>query len=73
MFIWLSRKMHEPLIVWSALGKGVVAALLGGVTAYVLADRVLGSAVVTALLGMAVGGLISLPIIWSEIKLLLKL
>jgi hypothetical protein len=29
-----------------------------------------GSAVLTALLGMVVGGLVALPFIWSEIKLL---
>lgn len=69
----LSRRMHEPLGVWSAVGKGVVAAVLGGVTAYSLAVIVPGSAVLTALLGMVVGGLVCLPIIWSEIKLLLKL
>jgi len=73
LFIWLSKRMHEPIIVWSAIGKGVVAALIGGVTAYGLAWLVPGSAVITALLGMVVGGLICLPIIWSEIKLLLNL
>jgi peptidoglycan biosynthesis protein MviN/MurJ (putative lipid II flippase) len=73
LFIWLSKRMHEPIIVWSAVVKGVVAALIGGVTAYVLAVNVPGSAVITAMLGMAVGGLLALPIIWSEIKLLLKL
>ena len=73
LFGWLSRRMHEPLIVWSAVGKGVVAALLGGVTAYGLALYVPGSAVLTALLGMVVGGLVALPFIWSEVKLLLKL
>ena len=73
LFGWLSKRMHEPIIVWSAVGKGVVAALIGGVTTYTLAVIVPGSAVVTALLGMIVGGLITLPIIWSEIKLLLKL
>jgi hypothetical protein len=70
---WLSNRTHEPIIVWSAVGKGVIAALIGGVTAYGLAVIVPGSAVVTALLGMVVGGLICLPIIWPEIKLLLKL
>ena len=70
---WLSKRMHEPIVVWSAVGKGVVAALIGGVTAYSLAVIVPGSAVLTALLGMIVGGLICIPIIWSEIKLLLKL
>ena len=73
LFIWLSNRMHEPIRVWGATGKGLAAAILGGVTAYVLAVIVPGSAVLTALLGMAVGGLISLPFIWSEIKLLLKL
>jgi putative peptidoglycan lipid II flippase len=73
LFIWLSRKIHQPIIVWSAVGKGVVAGLIGGGTAYGLALIVPGSAVVTALLGMTAGGLISLPIIWSEIKLFLKL
>jgi putative peptidoglycan lipid II flippase len=73
LFTWLSNRMHEPLIVWSAVGKGMVAALIGGLTAYGLAVIVPGSAVLTALLGMVVGGLVCIPIIWSEIKLLLKL
>ena len=73
LFGWLSKKMHEPILVWGAAGKGFVAALLGGVTAYGVAVTVPGSAVLTALLGMVVGGLIALPLIWSEIKLLLKL
>jgi putative peptidoglycan lipid II flippase len=73
LFTLLSRRMHEPLGVWGAVGKGLVAALIGGATAYGLAVIVPGSAVWTALLGMTVGGLICLPIIWSELKLLLKL
>ncbi len=73
LFSWLSKRTHEPLSVWSAVLKGLVAALLGGVVAYGLAVIVPGSAVLTALLGMVVGGLIALPFIWSEIKLLLNL
>jgi putative peptidoglycan lipid II flippase len=73
LFSWLSKRTHEPLRVWSAVLKGLAAALLGGVTAYGLAVFIPGSAVLTALLGMIVGGLIALPLIWSEIKLLLKL
>jgi peptidoglycan biosynthesis protein MviN/MurJ (putative lipid II flippase) len=73
LFGWLSKRMHEPLIVWSALGKGLVAAVLGGVVTYIVALYVPGSAVLTALLGMVIGGLVALPFIWSEIKLLLKL
>jgi hypothetical protein len=51
----------------------LVAALLGGVTTYVVAVIVPGSAVLTALLGMLIGGVIALPVIWSEIKLLRNL
>src|SRR5512132_230767 len=73
LFSWLSKRLHEPLHVWSAVGKGVVAALIGGAVAYGLAVIVPGSAVLTALLGMIVGGLVALLFIWSEVKLLLKL
>jgi putative peptidoglycan lipid II flippase len=73
LFRWLSKRTHAPLRVWSAVLKGLLAALLGGITAYLLAVYIPGSAVLTALLGMIAGGLISLPFIWSEIKLLLKL
>ena len=73
LFSWLSKRTHEPLRIWSAVLKGLAAAFLGGITAYAVALLVPGSAVLTALLGMAVGGLVALPIIWSEIKLLQKL
>ena len=73
LFSWLSQRTHEPLRAWSAVLKGLAAALVGGVTAYVLAVFAPGSAVLTALLGMIVGGLVALPIIWSEVKLLVKL
>ncbi len=73
LFTWLKRRTHEPLQVWSAVLKGLAAAILGGVTAYLLAVYVPGSAVLTALLGMVLGGLVALPFIWSEVKLLLRL
>jgi putative peptidoglycan lipid II flippase len=73
LFGWLSKRMHEPLQVWSAVAKGVVAALLGGATAYGVAVIVPGSAVLTALLGMIAGGLVALPFIWSEVELLIEL
>jgi putative peptidoglycan lipid II flippase len=70
---WMSQRLREPFHTRSAVTKGLIAALIGGVTAYALAVKVPGSAALTALLGMVIGGLICLPIIWSEIKLLLKL
>jgi hypothetical protein len=53
--------------------KGILAAAVGGLTAYLLAVYLPGSAVLTALIGMVIGGLVALPIIWSEVKLLFKL
>ncbi|MEW6285051.1 MAG: murein biosynthesis integral membrane protein MurJ [Chloroflexota bacterium] len=73
LFSWLSRRLHAPLQVWRAIGKGVGASLIGGAAAYGLAVTAPGSALWTSALGMTVGGLICLPIIWSEIKLLLRL
>jgi putative peptidoglycan lipid II flippase len=73
LFGWLSRRMHEPIIVWSAVSRGVVAGLIGGMATYSVARFVPGSAVMTALLGMVIGGVVCVPIIWSEIKLFLKL
>src|SRR5215213_673392 len=73
LFSWLSKRTQEPLRVWSAVFKGLGAALLGGITAYGLAVIVPGSAVLTALFGMVIGGLVALPFIGTEIKLLFKL
>ena len=73
MFGWLSRKMNEPLRVWSAVVKGILAAVIGGLATYVMAVYLPGSAILTALIGMVVGGLIALPIIWPEVKLLFRL
>ena len=73
MFGWLSRKMNEPLRVWSAVVRGLLAAVIGGLVTYLLAVYLPGSAILTALIGMFVGGLITIPIIWPEVKLLFRL
>jgi peptidoglycan biosynthesis protein MviN/MurJ (putative lipid II flippase) len=73
LFGWLSRRMHEPIRVDGAVWKGIAAAVIGGVTAYGLALYVPGSAVLTALLGMTVGEILALAIVWSEAKLLFRL
>ena len=73
LFGWLSKRTHEPLQVGNAVLKGLAAAVTGGITAYALALYVPGSAVLTALLGMIVGGLVALPFIWSEARLLFRL
>jgi putative peptidoglycan lipid II flippase len=73
LFGWLGKRLPERLHLWGGVPKALVSALIGGVLAYVLAVFLPGSAVLTALLGMAIGGLVALPFIWPEVKLLLKL
>ncbi|HRJ55260.1 MAG TPA: murein biosynthesis integral membrane protein MurJ [Anaerolineales bacterium] len=73
LLVWLSRRTHEPLKTNDAVFKGLLSAAVGGVTTYLIALYLPGGAIVTALIGMAVGGGISLAIIWSEMKLLLRL
>lgn len=73
LLVWLSRRTHEPLKTNDAVFKGLLSAAVGGVTTYLIALYLPGGAIVTALIGMVVGGGISLTIIWSEMKLLLRL
>ena len=73
MFLWLSRKMHEPLKINGALLKGLAAALFGGGAAYVLALLLPGGAVITALIGMLCGTALALVIVRQELRLLLNL
>lgn len=73
LFVWLSRRLHEPLRIDGVLLRGLIAALVGGTLAYSLAVIVPGSAVLTALLGMVVGGIVALAIVWKEARLILNL
>ena len=73
LFGWLSKRTHEPIRVGGSVLKGLLAALIGGGTAYGLAVIVPGSAVITALLGMTVGGIVALALVWSEAKQIINL
>ncbi len=73
MFAWLSGRLHERIRIDGALLKGMLAAIVGGVLAYVLAVYLPGSAVLTALIGMLIGACAALLIIRQEISLLLHL
>jgi putative peptidoglycan lipid II flippase len=73
MIVILNRRMKEPVRIDGVLLKGLAAALLGGGAAYALAVLLPGSAVLTAILGMAVGTIIALVIVQKELRLLLNL
>jgi putative peptidoglycan lipid II flippase len=70
---WLSKRTHEPIRVDGAVWKGLFAALVGGVITYLIALYLPGGAAITALIGMIIGGLIALALVWSEARLLFKL
>ncbi|MCC6261848.1 MAG: hypothetical protein IT311_13400 [Anaerolineales bacterium] len=73
LFGWLSKRTHEPIRVGSSVWRGLFSAVVGGVVTYLIALYLPGGAVITALIGMTVGGLISLALVWSDAKLLFKL
>ncbi|HVN15049.1 MAG TPA: murein biosynthesis integral membrane protein MurJ [Anaerolineales bacterium] len=73
MLVLLNRRISEPVSINGALVRGLIAALIGGGITYGLAVILPGSAVLTALLGMVIGGLVALAIVWVEARLLFKL
>ena len=73
MFWWLNRRLPVRMGFKSAFVKGLLAAIISGIVTYLLANYLPGGAVLTALVGMTVGGLVALPFIWKEIRLLTNL
>ncbi len=70
---WLARRLPKRLYLWPAAWKGLLAALFGGGLTYALALYLPGGAIVTALFGLAGGGLLALVMVWREARLLLRL
>jgi putative peptidoglycan lipid II flippase len=73
LFNRLGKRMGEAIIVRSAVSRGLIAALIGGVTTFGVMMIAPVSPVIAALSGLTLGGVVCIPIIWSEIKLLLNL
>ncbi len=73
MLYIMRARLTESVTTLPSLGRGLIAALLGGVSAYLVALYLPGGAIVTAIIGMAVGALVALPFIWKEVRLLFNL
>lgn len=73
LFRWLSKRTHEPLQVGASVWRGMIAAVVSAPITYMVALYLPGGAVITALAGMIVGGLVALAIVWPDAKMLLKL
>jgi putative peptidoglycan lipid II flippase len=71
---WLNRQLDgDPIIGGSSFVRGMLAALVGGASAYLLALYLPGGAIITALVGIIIGGLIAIPVIWKDFRLLFNL
>jgi len=73
MLLWLNRRLDPKVTAWSASFRGLGAAIFSGLAAYALALYLPGPGFVTALVGMVVGGALALPVIWPDLRLLLRL
>ncbi|MFH2040253.1 MAG: murein biosynthesis integral membrane protein MurJ [Chloroflexota bacterium] len=73
LFIWLGRKLERKFFIRSALMRGLLAAILSGAITYFLALYLPGPGYLTAMVGMAIGAFVALPIIYSELRLLFQL
>ena len=74
LLVLINRKLVSSLSVGGSLVRGFLAAAAGGAVVYA-GMTLLGQAhpVVQSGLSLAAGGAVSLPIIWPELRLLLKL
>jgi len=73
LLVILNRRFPQALEVRSTLRRTALGALLGMLAAIVLMQVLPLPALFTALVAMAMGGLIALPFIWPEVKSLVKL
>jgi len=73
MLFILNMRVSPPVRLWPAVAKGLFAAIISGSLAYALAVFLPGPGYITALAGMAVGGLLALFLVRSEARLLLQL
>ena len=73
MLFIMNSRLPRRVTATSSLLRGLLAALVGGVVAYLLAVYLPGGAALTAIIGMLVGLLAALPIVWREVRLLFNL
>ena len=73
MLYLMDSRLPTRVTALSSLLRGLISALLGGASAYLVALYLPGGAVITAIIGMLVGAGVALPIVWQEMRLLFNL
>ena len=72
LLFWLSRSFPQILKLGGSLVRAALAALLGAGAAWLVLQLSL-PALIGAIAALAAGGLVVLPFIWQELKILVKL
>ena len=74
LMLWIMRaRLTEGVSALPSFLRGLLAAILGGTSAYLAALYLPGGAIITAIIGMLIGAGVAIPIIWKEIRLLFNL
>lgn len=73
LFLWLNKRLPERVHAGSSLLRGLTAALAGGAASYLLSSHLAGPAYLASLAGLVLGGVLALPFIWKDLRLLLNL
>ena len=73
LMIWLNRRLGKTITAWSSLFRGIITAIVSGLVAYFLATWLPGPGYLTALVGMFLGGLVAIPGVLPELRLLFNL
>lgn len=74
LLVLFSRRLKARLNLFPALMRALIAMLLGGGVAYgLIHTRLPGPEVLGAMAALAAGALVALPVIWKELRLLVRL
>lgn len=75
LFVLLNRQLVQRIIPGPALVRGLIAALVGGALVMVLTVLPISASqpLLVGAAALALGGLAAMPVIWKELRLLLRL
>jgi hypothetical protein len=73
LLVWLNRLLPTKVTLGTSLLRGLAGALIGGGVAYAMALWLPLSGVLSSLLALPLGFAASLPFIWPEMRLFLRL
>lgn len=73
LLVLLGRRMVEPVRASATLGRGLLAAVLGGGVVLLVAGLGSAAPLPSALIGMALGAGLALLVVWKDVRLILRM